>query len=178
VRCPKCKVQLQRIEYEGVLVRMCGECGGIWLSKPALKRIMHKREQRWPEPVKEKFLELADRSNSTEDLICLSCGKIMQKQTFMDWDDIVIDRCPECGGIWLDPGELEKIQIYWEYAQDHPELVNWSALERKALAEAYLEARKHEVRRMAEFMEDLHSSAGSLMSVPRPLAFLWWFFGR
>ena len=23
--------------------------------------------------------------------------------------DIQIDRCPSCGGVWLDPGELEKI---------------------------------------------------------------------
>ncbi len=23
--------------------------------------------------------------------------------------DILIDRCPSCGGVWLDPGELEKI---------------------------------------------------------------------
>ena len=23
--------------------------------------------------------------------------------------DILIDRCPTCGGVWLDPGELEKI---------------------------------------------------------------------
>ncbi len=23
--------------------------------------------------------------------------------------DILIDRCPECGGVWLDPGELDKI---------------------------------------------------------------------
>jgi hypothetical protein len=23
--------------------------------------------------------------------------------------DIAIDRCPECSGVWLDPGELDKI---------------------------------------------------------------------
>lgn len=23
-----------------------------------------------------------------------------------------IDRCPACGGVWLDPGELERIEIY------------------------------------------------------------------
>ena len=26
-----------------------------------------------------------------------------------DFRDIVIDRCPTCGGVWLDPGELEKV---------------------------------------------------------------------
>ena len=26
-----------------------------------------------------------------------------------DFRDIVIDRCPTCGGVWFDPGELEKV---------------------------------------------------------------------
>ncbi len=26
-----------------------------------------------------------------------------------DFRDLVIDRCPTCGGVWLDPGELEKV---------------------------------------------------------------------
>ncbi len=26
--------------------------------------------------------------------------------------DIIVDRCPKCGGVWLDPGELEMISIY------------------------------------------------------------------
>ena len=26
-----------------------------------------------------------------------------------DFRDLVIDRCPTCGGVWVHPGELEKI---------------------------------------------------------------------
>ena len=32
-------------------------------------------------------------------------GKLIQEA----FRDILIDRCPTCNGVWLDPGELEKI---------------------------------------------------------------------
>ena len=34
------------------------------------------------------------------------CETKLVEQPFRD---ILIDRCPTCGGVWLDPGELEKI---------------------------------------------------------------------
>ncbi len=34
------------------------------------------------------------------------CDSKLSRESFRD---IVIDRCPDCGGVWLDPGELEKI---------------------------------------------------------------------
>ena len=108
-RCPKCKVRTTRADYEGASVRLCGECGGYWVTPVALKAIANRREIAFSEPVKERFLQLAEKSNSTEQLACLSCGKFMVKENFKDWDDIVIDRCTKCGGIWLDAGELEKI---------------------------------------------------------------------
>lgn len=38
---------------------------------------------------------------------CPSCGdEKLVEETFRD---IMIDRCPKCSGVWLDPGELEKI---------------------------------------------------------------------
>ncbi len=40
-------------------------------------------------------------------------GKLVQE----DFRDLVIDRCHSCGGVWLDPGELQKI------ATDDPSIV-------------------------------------------------------
>ena len=34
------------------------------------------------------------------------CDSKLSRESFRE---IVIDRCPDCGGVWLDPGELEKI---------------------------------------------------------------------
>jgi hypothetical protein len=34
------------------------------------------------------------------------CETKLKEEAFRD---IMIDRCPTCGGVWLDPGELEKL---------------------------------------------------------------------
>lgn len=36
----------------------------------------------------------------------VNCEPQFCEQTF---EDVVIDRCLTCGGVWLDPGELEKV---------------------------------------------------------------------
>jgi Zn-finger nucleic acid-binding protein len=39
-------------------------------------------------------------------LVCLKCSGKMESYSFMEF---VLDRCQECGGIWLDKGELEGV---------------------------------------------------------------------
>jgi len=161
-RCPKCKVQTVLVRYEGAAVRMCGQCGGHWVSPIALKAISNRRDTEFNEAVKEQFLRMAERSNSTETLLCMGCGKYMVKERFKDWDDIVIDRCPGCGGIWLDPGELEKIQIYWEHFQDHPEQSDMDTLARRALLEAELAQRRRDEEQAAEDLREVARRRGIL----------------
>lgn len=38
---------------------------------------------------------------------CPIDGTQMEKENH---DDIIVDRCPQCEGVWLDPGELEAIK--------------------------------------------------------------------
>lgn len=40
------------------------------------------------------------------ELHCLKCAAIMESYTFHGY---ALDRCPECGGVWMDKGELEGI---------------------------------------------------------------------
>lgn len=38
---------------------------------------------------------------------CMRCKVKMRK---VARDNVLVDRCPDCGGIWLDAGELEMLQ--------------------------------------------------------------------
>jgi Zn-finger nucleic acid-binding protein len=126
-----------------VSIYNCGECGGHWLSEARLDVIAKRREYVMPEPVKQKMIEIADASNTSETLTCRTCEKEMLKEQFKHWSDIQIDRCPQCDGIWLDRGELEKCQIYWEYLQDHPaEWETFTLIEREAALGAELQSRR------------------------------------
>ena len=58
-------------------------------------------------------------------LCCLACTSVLDKTRI---EDIEVDYCRECGGLWLDQGELERIA---RIAQQNPELV--TELRRKLL---------------------------------------------
>jgi Zn-finger nucleic acid-binding protein len=158
----------------------CGECGGHWLSEARLDVIVRRREYVLPEPVKRKMIEIADAANTSATLTCLTCGREMRKEQFKHWPEIQIDRCPKCNGIWLDRGELEKCQIYWEYAQDHPdEWENQDLVARQALLEAELQNRKAELRQQAEDAKEAarHAAIGG-GGVPTLARMLTELFGR
>ena len=48
--------------------------------------------------------ELSIRADREERVECRNDGALMQKEVL---EDIIVDRCPECGGVWFDGGELE-----------------------------------------------------------------------
>jgi Zn-finger nucleic acid-binding protein len=45
------------------------------------------------------------RANSERRCLTPACEKTVMEQ--VNIDSIEIDKCPKCGGVWLDPGELE-----------------------------------------------------------------------
>lgn len=53
----------------------------------------------------EKILKKKAESEETHN--CPVDGAVMHKEVV---HMLVIDRCPECGGVWLDPEELEAIK--------------------------------------------------------------------
>lgn len=48
--------------------------------------------------------QLAIRAEREERMECRHDGALMVKEVL---EDIIVDRCPKCGGVWLDGGELE-----------------------------------------------------------------------
>lgn len=146
-RCPSCKLQAAPISYEGVRIYHCGGCGGHWMAPERLDVILERREVCMPKPVRDAMWNIAEEHNRVEQLWCFSCGTPMVKEAFRYWDEIRVDRCEKCGGLWLDRGELELCQIFWEYARDNPQhWQNQDVIARKAELEALLRARQHEIR--------------------------------
>jgi len=158
-RCPVCMVKTDMIKYEGVPVYNCGSCGGHWVTASRLDVILARREIVMPDPVKVKMISIADEADSKDTLWCWSCGKEMEKSQFKFWPDIQIDHCPKCHGIWLDRGELEKCQIYWEYMKDHPDSQQAKDARRIADLQARWATRKRRLGEKVEGVADGLSSA-------------------
>jgi hypothetical protein len=52
-------------------------------------------------------VEERERQRTLHHMKCPKCGMDLEEITF---DGVVVDKCFQCGGFWLDEGELEAIQ--------------------------------------------------------------------
>ena len=95
----------------GVTVDVCQNgCAGIWFDSFELQRFDEAHE---PEPT--DILYLKKNPGLDVDTVrkrnCPKCdGIVMTRRPFRRGSAVQIDECPNCGGIWLDAGELEAIR--------------------------------------------------------------------
>lgn len=108
MRCPKCKATLKRVKRADVTVDSCELCYGIWLDKGELERIASFRNKESSTAVKAINSLLNKDTTAVEEqgCECPICSKTMQKIKFDTPDDLLVDKCTACAGIWFDKGEL------------------------------------------------------------------------
>jgi len=102
--CPKCWVAMDKEELEvlgpNVVIDVCPKCGGIWLDHGELKKLLKDRKL-------SDYLTEHIGTQSKSQLVCPRCGWLMDIETA---EDVDVDVCLNCGGVWLDYGELEKLR--------------------------------------------------------------------
>jgi len=120
LQCPRDGDVLCNIEYEGVEIETCPTCKGEWLDSDELKKIVQTAEQQFtPEEIAD--LDAVNRSvfhiddSVPNQVQCPKCeGVELNRFNYASSSGIELDKCPACGGIWLDKDELEKVQILIE----------------------------------------------------------------
>ena len=111
MKCPACGNELQQITVSDIEVDVCkGGCGGIWFDNFEIKKFDEKHES-----AGEELLNIEHNENLEIDHAqkrkCPKCDDItMMRHFYSTKKEIEIDECPQCGGFWLDEGELEKIR--------------------------------------------------------------------
>jgi uncharacterized protein len=115
MQCPNCHQALTGIDYQGVHIEICPACGGDWLDAGQLGNIVRARQARFSE---KECLAVAQAAKITyvklptsdRHLICPKCGGTTHPINYGDDTGIIIDKCAGCNGVWLDRGELDKIE--------------------------------------------------------------------
>ena len=125
MECPVCANLLTTMTTGGITVDARDGCG-LWFDRYELMRVDESDES-----AGEALLEIRRDPNLEVDLSRrLSCPKcprvVMARHFFSAKRQVVVDECPNCGGHWLDPGELRTIRT--EYASEE---------ERERAAQAY-----------------------------------------
>ena len=67
----------------------------------------HRKNQEAIEKLREKMkVSEAAKAAATAPMTCPRCSGTLQESKV---DEVSIDTCEKCGGIWLDSGELEQL---------------------------------------------------------------------
>jgi len=112
MKCPACFNQLKQMQVGTLVVDVCdGGCGGVWFDAFELQRVDEE-----PEVAGDRLLEIRRDERIKVDPLrkreCPRCEGIKLKRHFSSATrNVEVDECPNCGGYWLDAGELAQIRL-------------------------------------------------------------------
>ena len=111
MQCPRTNTPLKKVNVGKVPVYLSEACGGVFLENQSLKQFERPEEKRG----KALATHLAQFHNELLNLEarvnCPTCVEtVMLRRFYSPLHVVEIDECPCCGGIWLDTGELSKLQ--------------------------------------------------------------------
>ncbi len=116
--CPRCALPLKTVDYEGVETDMCEACWGFWLDTGELEIILSTHALQFSDDEREAILSTrtASRAGNQTAANCPHCDVEMQRAHIDESVHLVIDRCPD-HGVWLDSGEIKRVQALAESSQ-------------------------------------------------------------
>jgi Zn-finger nucleic acid-binding protein len=97
LRCPDDGHLLQPNESTSVPFASCRHCDGLWFTQEAIDK---GGKPKLPPVSKSLLTNVSTKANRA----CPQCSVKLNAETV---DDVVIDVCPACGGVWLDPDEYQ-----------------------------------------------------------------------
>lgn len=121
--CPRDQSPLVSQTYEAKIeVDACPSCRGVWLDKGELEAIQEARENDYskalenlPDSVARSVNKVAQTHSGA--VGCPKCGAEMDVREYAYCSQVVIDACPEGCGMWLDAGELQALEMFFERSQ-------------------------------------------------------------
>ncbi|MBM3883956.1 MAG: hypothetical protein FJ387_30340 [Verrucomicrobia bacterium] len=125
LKCPRCSTGLETVLYEGVEIETCPGCGGEWLDAGELRQIVQHIEAKFS---REELGQLDALHKNVFQITSapdqnLSCPKCPEQKlsayNYASSSGIILDKCPGCGGVWLDRNELEAVQVLVEEWNRH-----------------------------------------------------------
>ena len=111
MKCPACFNELTQLQVGSLTVDACqGGCGGIWFDAFEMERVDEEQEVAG-EPllnIRRDERLVVDPTRKRE---CPRCAGIkLHRHFFSAKRRVEVDQCPNCGGYWLDAGELALVR--------------------------------------------------------------------
>ena len=120
MKCPVDHSELRSRTYEaGIAVDACPACEGMFLDRGELEAIQESHEHDYTQELTRmpdlgyNAYELA-MQKSGRVLRCPKCDVEMESREYARCSQVLIDVCPRCRGVWLDRGEIQALELFFE----------------------------------------------------------------
>jgi hypothetical protein len=129
MNCPRCRVELNKVQVTGIEIDLCKDCHGVWFDSDELERVFtvfgpELGQTQLAPSLEEKPKTLAgDEREGQNELACPRCGAVLARRKYDSELSVLVDGCEKGCGLWLDSGELGQIaqHIAKQRNLDNPE---------------------------------------------------------
>ena len=103
MRCPKCRTDMEQVDYEGIEIDRCNHCKGIWFDAGEREAL---RDNKAAIAVDTGDAKTGRQANEFDDYSCPRCSGAMVR--VVDWHQTHIwyEECSSCSGSFFDAGEF------------------------------------------------------------------------
>jgi heat shock protein HtpX len=122
IQCPRCKLPLKPYAYAGLSILQCEHCQGYFFKPTVFEKILAQWNPQWVSDASKTPADLWKNSekgttgavNHFSRPQCSLCQTPMVKNIYQLQQRIIVNRCPKDFAIWLDRGELETFQSWFQ----------------------------------------------------------------
>ena len=103
MKCPKCRAEMEKVDYQGIEVDRCTACEGIWfdsLEEEKLAALAGSEQVDTGDP------ETGNAFNDVERIDCPVCRTPMIRMVAARQPHIWLESCKVCYGVFFDAGEF------------------------------------------------------------------------
>lgn len=111
MKCPRTGKEMISVDINSIKIDVSTGCGGVWFDQFEFKKFDEPFESAGEQLIaaaEKYFSESFDRQAR---IFCPNHPDMVLRRYFFSVKKAVqVDECPQCGGIWLDPGELKHVR--------------------------------------------------------------------
>ena len=164
MKCPRTGKELKSVTVGGIELDLSMGCGGVWLDQLELEHFDEVHEEAGALLIQH----MKDHHKPLENAgVRLKCPKdtdvVMMRRYYSPLQQIEIDECPQCGGIWLDAEELAGIRNLFP-SQEKREKIGREFAE-KVLSSPEVKEDQSEVKLLSDKLEKITNVLWSIIGV-------------
>jgi Zn-finger nucleic acid-binding protein len=106
MRCPKCRADMEQVDYEGTEIDHCTICNGIWFDAGEIDLLKDKQAAA---AIDTGDANTGKQSNAMDSYQCPRCSGAMARVVVPGQTHFWYETCSSCSGSYLDAGELKNL---------------------------------------------------------------------